>query len=200
MIANRGASMTEPSPIQIIQTDQALRIEWDNRNAPKDGPMFAVLICSALVWVPMALGSMCVLAASMFPIGMKPISLPLSFLLAMCAGGWFGTLLCAYALAGTRWLEWIEVTPTTVTHGRKGFWAPKPKVYLLKGGAKLFFGQAFDSSINSLILSVGGRWSDNWTMLAWWLAPRLKEQLFLAIGEFAEKHKMPLVLSRDPKS
>lgn len=179
--------MPEAFSIQIVGGDERLRLEWDNRRAPKDNFTCGCLVLFWTVWVPSTLLATCLLIA-----GVEPI-----FFAIWSVFGWLGTLAIPYTLVARWWSEWIEVSPGAIVHGRQGLGAPKPKSYPIRPGVELYLGR-FDDESN---ITLGLVWSSSLgirrrALLGYWLAPEFKEQIFLAIAEFAEQYKVSLVLTK----
>jgi hypothetical protein len=183
--------MSDQFPIQVIQEHESLRLEWDNRQAPKDKILYGFFIIFWLIWLPVTVFVTCL-----------AITRADGCLGVWCTCAWVGTFVIPYALAGTLWFEWIEVSPTAITHGRRGFLAPRPKVYMLGDGAMLNCGRdGNEESFVSLSLYLASSFlgipaSKRVATLAYWLSPRLKEQVFQAIREFVVEHAIPLDCKR----
>ncbi|MCI0463295.1 MAG: hypothetical protein L0Z62_40630 [Gemmataceae bacterium] len=178
--------MGEPYQLQATEGNRTLRLAWDNRSAPKDNVTLGCLILFWLVWVP----------ATVF--GTAILLNEADICLAVwCLAAWFGVCIIPYTWLGRRWSEWIEVSPTTITHGCQRLLAPKPRTYPLRPGVEPGFGWFEDEGT----VTLGLAWRSpsgvrHRVLLGYWLAPRIKEQLFLAVSAFVGAHKIPLELKR----
>lgn len=183
--------MSEAYTIQVREENTKLRIDWDNSKAPKDNFTCGCLMLFWIIWAPVTL-------VVTFSAIIELNETGGVFLTVWCIFGWLGTILIPWRLLGRYWSEWIEITPETFTHGHEGFRAPKPRSYPIGPGAELFLGRCDDESVVTLSIWVschglkGGR-----AIFAYWLAPKIKEQVFQTIAAFVEAHKIPLAIKKD---
>jgi hypothetical protein len=195
-------------PIQVMQEKETLRFEWSNRHVSKDNYLAIALILFWLMWAP----------ATVFATGLAVESANFC-VAAWCVCAWLGTLLIPYCLLGRAWLEWIEITPDSIAHGFQGFLCPRRKVYSLASGAVLWCeGSDGDPALSlylpvtsgiekQFVMMILSRWPElkeqaksdltKWAAsFGYWLSPRLKEQIFLAIAEFTQTRAIPLECKR----
>ena len=156
--------MPEGYTIQIKEENTRLRLDWDNREAPKDFFTFGCLVLCWIVWMPLTLvGTYCTIV--IFCEEQRRFDGAEVFMSIWCVFGWVGTLLIPWQFLVCFWSEWIELTPETFTHGHEGFLAPKIESYAIGREAELTLGRYDEESIITLSLwpSVGGtnRWPGN---------------------------------------
>jgi hypothetical protein len=183
--------------LQVTEAKDLLRLSWENGKAPKDNFTCGCLILFWIVWAPLTFVVTCLFA-------LAETWQDVLFLAVWCSFGWLGTLFIPRGLLGCSWSEWIEVSPSSLTYGQLGFLAPKPRTYPLEPGRELTLGWYDGESMVTLSLVW---WSPLWktqiqrrVLLAYWLAPSLKEEIFLALSGFVVAHQVPLELKRYPGS
>lgn len=179
--------MTKFQPLRINEVDETLRIEWSNRDVPKDGCVFVFFVLFWIVWCPLTL------AVTWLAFERRE-----AFFFIWLVFGWVGTLGVPYTLLRRYWSEVIEVSSRAVTHRCVGLLAPRPKVWRLELGLEIFLG-FYDEESNctlSLIRSQNG--STKRHLLAYWLSPKLKGAAFDAIKRFVEAKHIDLTMREAP--
>jgi hypothetical protein len=187
-------AMSKASSIVVSKHEDTLRLLWDNRHVPKSNGLFVILVVFWLFWCPSTLFATAVLCASAYA-GAFPLTCFCAF---WCIFGWAGTLLIPYRCL-ERWsLEWIEVSPGSVTDGTCGLFTPATKTYSLGPGDKLLLGYYSDETMVTLsFVSANLGWFQGRELLAYWLSLKTKEDVFLAIKAFVEANKIRLAFERN---
>jgi hypothetical protein len=186
-----GDPMHSASPFQETETESCLRIEWDNRRIRSDGCTFLFFLVFSIIWIPMTvLATGCLFVTD--NVGLR------LFLAIWLIFGWGGTLGIIYSLVGRSWREWVEISEYDICHGQEGFLAPKPRTFPLDTVLCIFFGHCGDETPVTLsIFRVPGRLGlRNRFIIAYWLAPALKKQLFDRLEAFVRERSLPLEMSR----
>src|SRR5438105_2426404 len=151
--------------VQVTETDDCLRLSWENRDVPKDNCLFGWLVLFGLVWVPGTLHVTALLLSGE----------AILYYFSIWCVCWVGTLLIAWLLLGRTWSEWVELTPESVRHGFTGLLAPRLKTYPLIAGAELIVGH-YDTSESKGFVTLNLLWGSpsgikKRIMLGYWLAP-----------------------------
>ena len=182
------------NPISFVQTTEEgerLRLSWDNRTVPKDNFTCGCLVLFWLIWAPAT-----VFVTWLLFYGDNPV-----FFAIWLIFGLLGTLLIPYSLLGRLWSEWIEVSPTAITHGFEGRWSPKPKTFPTGPDVKLTLGSYGDETMVTLnVVWMRQSGFEGRAILGYWLNPKIKEQVFQAISTFVKAHKIPLKIIREGMS
>jgi len=171
---------------------EVLCLSWNNRRVRKDGWAFIFLVIFWIIWAPVTLGITALLISGQ---GLR------IFFLVWLIFGWAGTILVPYTLLKRRWSEWISVSPDAVSFGQVGFLAPKPKNLKIATILEIVIGYCNDSVDGESMVTLNmyyraSGWRNGRHMLAYWLSPELKEEVFRSIQEFATTAKIPLKFRR----
>ena len=172
-------------------SDSVLRLSWDNKNMQKDKSTFIFLVLFWIVWAPVTL----FMTLLLFYGG------PVVFLSIWLLFGWLGTVLIPYSLLARSWQEWLSLTPETLSFGYTGFWALKPRILSVKNIREIAIGYCNDGADGESIVTLNvydntRMWNGGRYMLAYWLSPDLKEEIFNAIQEFSTNAKIQLSFRR----
>lgn len=182
--------MPAQSPIERFEGATELRLEWDNRKARHDRFQLWFFMLFWIVWAPITVFATWMIFRSDSPV----------FNAIWCVFGWLGTLLIPYRLIQRSWYEWIAFSSDEIVHGAKGWLAPKPKRIPVSSISEVGFGY-YDSSDGESVVSLNIHYSTLKKrkvrhMVGFWLHPSLKEEVFLELQAFADKHRMALVFLR----
>jgi hypothetical protein len=191
--------MTKGKHIQITEADGTLRIAWDNRTVPKDNGILLPVLVFWMIWTVGTIAATWLLIAGS--------SLPLLFVVCWCLLGWLITTGIPLTFLGRFRSDWIEISPAGLVHGSEGLFAWYPSTYPFGSGLELGIGQMQVHSTTRNRMTYEGMVTLSlfWTsslgfrrrkLLAYWLAPALKEEIFQAVRPFVEKHGLPLKLKR----
>jgi len=165
-----------------------LRLEWDNRQMPKDRFAFCFMIFFWMLWAPLTCWATTMIFTSDGPV----------FFCIWCLFGWTGTILIPLTLVRRRWREWIELDAEAITWGAQGLWAPKSKSLPLQAVEEVGFGRVSDDHEREFTESLtiyekpGQRRFRCRHMLAYWLRKPYKQQIFEALRRHAESTGIPI--------
>jgi hypothetical protein len=182
-----GHPMTDPNPIRATQEGATLRLAWDNRTAPKDRVVLVFLVGFWLLWAPTTVAVTVALAHGVNP----------CFFSVWLVFGWGGTIAIPLALVRRRWSEWVEVSAAGIVLGSAGWLAPRPKVYpaaVIRELALYWYhnGSDHESMPNLCVIEEGGFGAFRSRFFGYWLAPRVKSQVFEALRAFIARHHLPI--------
>jgi hypothetical protein len=187
----------DANPINVTEENGVLRLAWNNRDVPKDNCGCVFLVFFWLIWAPVTVYVTVFFISQMMTWSLEDgIGSPL-FFICWLIFGWLGTLLIPSTLLLRRTSEWIEISPTGIATGIYGLRGPMTRNHPFLPGMTVAIGFYEDDSMVSLSLL----WTSTFGLkaretLGYWLAPRLKEQLFVTMQSFAERHKIPLEFKR----
>jgi hypothetical protein len=181
--------------------DDSLRIAWDNRTAPKQNGLFALLVVFWLVWAPVTIYMSGVILHG---------ETPLWFGIVFFVLGWLGTIGIPMGCLGRWRSESFVITANRITYGAHGLLALRPTTYPIKPeGPKpeLVFGYfpsrvATDQdtgaetmiTLSLIVRSMFGM--RRRILIGYWLAPSLKEKIFTTIESYVTTHKIPVLIKR----
>jgi hypothetical protein len=172
---------------------------WDNRTVPKDnGTLLPVLI----FWMIWTVGTF---AATWLLI--EGSNLPFFIVLVWCVLGWVITTGIPLTFLGRFRSDWIEISSVGLVHGSEGLFAWPPSTFPFGSGLELGIGQMQvvstmkDRMTHEGMVTLSLFWTSSLgfrrrKLLAYWLAPALKEEIFQAVRPFVEHHGLPLKLRR----
>ena|SRR5579862_5177709 len=184
------------SPIQADAQDGTLRLSWDHRTAATDVPLFCILLVFWLIWAPATLFVMCLFFRAFFfdfEFGKG------AFFAVWLLFGWLGTI-------GIPWIvlqrfffaETIEISKEEFVYRYKGFLESKPKCYLVTEIREIGIGRYGDETVMTLNIVCNDWLFRHWNerhIIGYWLAPKLKRQVFESIKTFVLAHKIALPLT-----
>jgi hypothetical protein len=188
--------MATDDPIQADTHEGALRLTWDYRTAATDVPLFCILLVFWLIWAPATLFVTCLLSYVVFfdfHFGKA------AFFAVWLLFGWLGTLAIPLTLLQRFFFaETIEISKDEITYRCKGFLASKPKTYPVGTICEIGLGRYGDETMVTLNVVCGDRFSifgRKRHMIGYWLAPKLRRQVFKSIKTFVEAHKISVPLT-----
>ncbi len=189
--------MRADAGIHVEETATSLTLAWDNRAG--QGPvlgMFPDAVLDHLVPATLLVTGLAWLALVRKNIG------NLSFFLVWLVFGWAGTIGIPYSLLQRHWSESLTIDAAAITLEYFGLLAKRPKVIPLERISEISIGHMPDSeggesivTLNILGTPAVSFWSHR-QMIAYWLSPKLKEQLFQAIEAFSEMHGLKIRMTR----
>src|SRR5207249_3452331 len=114
--------------------------------------------------------------------------------------GWVGTIGIPLTLLQRRWSEWIVISSESFVYGQKGFLVRKPKTIPISTIFKIGIGRYAgeydqtdrDSMVSLNIHCFTSKKRKRHRSIGFWLHPKLKEEVFQRIQEFANKHQLPV--------
>ncbi|HZU38909.1 MAG TPA: hypothetical protein VFA18_23480 [Gemmataceae bacterium] len=181
---------------QLTQKEASLRLSWQNRHSPN----WIHLGCSLTFWVIWAPLTIFVTWLLVRGIG------PTVFLAVWLVFGWLGTLALPYSVLGLLCgSEWLEMTPTAVTVGRRGLLARRTKTYPLTLGLTLYLGwwrtnqqiEAFPT-LNLFWQSRAGMLTRR-AVIGGWLRREALQEICQTVAAFVHAHNLPLATRCDPQ-
>ena len=190
--------MTRPFLPEVTETTEAIRVAWDMRRAPRDGRHLRTLL-----WLgPLLAACGTVPACLTFRPSEGANWLERIIALVFGAFWWLFVAVIGYDLVGRRWAEWVEVSSTAITVGRRGFLAPKPTVIPIRRGVELFLGRYEDGdgpaprpSLEVLRPSPWGGGQSR-TEFGRWLTEPAREQVFQTLAAFIAARNIPITVTR----
>jgi hypothetical protein len=188
-----AVQVTEQFWLQATEQDGSLHVEWDNRRATRNHMHTGCMAFLGLFFAPLGLLAACV---AFGVVGSAPWYGRV--FAALWAGiGLLVSIGTAYKFLARRWVEWIEITPTAVTHGHRGLLAWKHATFLIGPRSELSVGRFEDDGRDTLGLTWLSSWGSRYRAeFGEWLAVPAKEQVFLVVAKFVEAQKIPLALKR----
>jgi hypothetical protein len=185
--------VTDSDWLRANEAGDTLRLEWENRRAPRDHMHTGCVGFLVLVFAPLALVTGCVAAGGVGPApwyGRLLAALGTAVVLLLLLG-------CGYKFLAARWTEWLEVSPAAVVHGHRDRLAWRPAAYRIGPGSEWSFGRYEDEGRATLGLTWVSSWGSQYRAeLAEWLSVPAKEQVFLAVARFVEARQIPLAVKR----
>jgi hypothetical protein len=193
--------MLDPFRINQVQDNGTLRLTWDNRTAPKQRGLFVFLFIFWLFWAPLT-----VYMTVVFFRG----DLELWFGLLFFVLGWLATLGIPFSFVSRWWSESLSIAPGGITYGCQGLLAPWPRTYPIHPQGKnpeLAFGympchsykdEGSDTETMITLSLYGPKrlWFRRRHLIAYWLAPAVKAQIFNQVEAFVTAHHIPLAVKR----
>ena len=186
------ASKTPPidkgSPIEITESNEILRLQWDTRRVCTETVAFWFLIVFLCEWTPVSILIIYVVVQPNADIASRVIAI-LWFVMGIGA-----VCLISYILAQRFWTEWIEVSKDSVSQGRIGWFAGKPKTFALDSIYELGYSPK-DPTV-SLTISYGRPDRRKRRTFGYWVNPEFKEKIFGTIEDFVARNQIPLRMVR----
>ena len=190
--------MRADAGIHVEETATSLTLAWDNRALAKDRFLGCFLMLFWIIWAP---ATLLVTGLAWLALVRKNIG-NLSFFLVWLVFGWAGTIGIPYSLLQRHWSESLTIDASAITLEYFGLLAKRPKVIPLERISEISIGHMPDSdggesivTLNILGTPAVSFWSHR-QMIAYWLSPKLKEQLFQAIEAFSEMHGLKIRMTR----
>jgi hypothetical protein len=184
-VTSKPRVIDKNSPIEVSETEEMLRLQWITRRISSKRAGFVFLVVFLSIWITVTF----LATYGIFQPNAK----------ARIAGGiWLifgygGILLVGYRVVERFWTEWIEVSKDTVSHGRHGFLAGKPKIIPLESVYE--FGLSKNSS-NQVTISYGRPDRRRLRRFGFWISPEYNEQIFQTIEDFVVRKEIPLRMVR----
>lgn len=189
--------MDESSPLLISEGNGTLRIAWDNRRVRKTNSVLVIFVVFWIVFTPLTL----LATLGMFLPGIGVYAR--IFCVVWSTIGWAFAITVPYGIIARTWSEWIEISPESVSYGCIGFLARKPKTFPMDtiievGCGRRAYGGGEPESMVTLNIMRPGRipGSQRRQMFGYWLAPKLKVEVFETIEEFVTRNQIPLKMTR----
>jgi hypothetical protein len=189
--------MDKVSPFLISEDDGTLRIAWDNRRVRKANFVLGIFILFWIVFTPITL----LTTYGMFLPGIDVLAR--IFCVFWSTIGWVFIIAVPYGIIARTWSEWIEISTETMSYGCIGFLARKPKKFPIDTiieigcGLRGYGSQEPESMVTLNVMRSGGILGNpRRQMFGYWLATKLKVQVFETIEEFVTRNQIPLKMTR----
>lgn len=189
------------SPLRKTETDAEMRLEWDNFAVRKDRLLFWCLLGFGIVWVSM---TVFVTAAVFAPLGPRDLLAVRIGVGVWTIAAWLGAIIVVYTFSSCCWCEWIAVSGKGLSWGADGWLAPRPKSVLLSSVVEVKIGRyeypadpdsrELVMTLNIFCLAQKGRTKRH--SVAYWLHPKLKEELFVDMKAYCQRRGIPLAFDR----
>jgi len=178
--------------IEVSESDSGLCISWDNRTAATETFVGCFLLVWLSVWIPATLFATAALLAAH--------GAAFWFCLVWLIFFWGLTIGAVATLLMRRSRERLEVDATAVTWSRFGLPFSRTRVFPLASIKEISVGRLSSGgdreSVTLNIMHSMPRTLSHRAMIAWWLVPELKQQIFDTVETFVTKHDLPIRLTR----
>jgi hypothetical protein len=186
--------MNGSAGIHCEESENSLRLSWDNRELPKKRFLGSFLILFWMVWTSMTL--------FVTALAFQARGMDLAMLLIWLLFGWVGVLAIPYTLLMRSWGESIIIDDTSIMLSYSGLLARRSQTIPLGSIDTISIGHVQDSdggeSIQTLNIYLTGTKPllSRRLMVAYWLPADLQNDIFRAIEAFVEKHSLNVQMTR----